>query len=119
MVARQELPGIGVTTDPSRRARYERVQLMLVAARIQLTVRPLSHRSLRDGTIGNGFQAVPARLPSFSPSGTISCGRSFPQTTLTPWVLIQSIVCRSVDPYAKDPTMDPFLIGRSKRRAEL
>jgi hypothetical protein len=40
MVARQELPGIGITTDPSRRARYERVQLMLVAARIQLTVRP-------------------------------------------------------------------------------
>jgi hypothetical protein len=55
MVAWQELPGIGTATDPSSRTRYEGVQLTLVTARMQLTVRPLSDRSLGAGTIGKRF----------------------------------------------------------------
>ena len=87
MVARQELPGIGITQDPSRRARFDTSSSNIGRAWVQLTVSPSSRRSLRDGTV---VVWVPKRfLPGYHHS--VPPGRSIVTTRLYPLAYEQKL----------------------------
>jgi hypothetical protein len=71
-VAWHEIPGNVDNKDPSRRARCDLRYRALSTRQENRRLSPTdSYRSLRDGSRLRGiFQALRARLPSFSPYGT-------------------------------------------------
>jgi len=80
IVARQELPGIGITQDPSFWARYDTSSSNIGRAWVQLTVYPSSHRSLRDGTfvVWVPRQFLPGYHHSVPPGRSIVTNRLYP-----------------------------------------